>query len=84
MDLSKRRVKTAWAAPAFCEYLRAFWQVPWSGNQKTACFYGWAGVPGAQSAVFSRAAEAREFQKLTFQILCKFTGSTPSDAALLR
>ena len=75
MDWSKDRWEQACGRPAKCEFLRRNWPHSASGNPGSTCFYGWAGVPGAQSAVFSRAAEARAFQKHVFLLASGASGA---------
>ena len=75
MDWSKDRWEQAWGRPGKCDFLRRNWPHPASGNPGSTCFYGPAGVPGAQSAVFLRAAEAREFQKHVFLLASGASGA---------
>ena len=75
MDWSKDRWEQACGRPAQCGFLRRVWPYSASGNPGSTCFYGRAGVPGAQSAVFSRAAEAREFQKHVFLLASGASGA---------
>ena len=61
MDWSKDRWEQAWERVTLCVFLGAFWPISPSGIPKPTCFYGPAGVRGAQSAVFLRAPESVEF-----------------------
>ena len=75
MDWSKDRWEQAWGRPAQCGFLRRVWPYPASGSPGSTCFYGWAGVPGAQSAVFLHAVETREFQRHVFLIAFGTSGA---------
>ena len=58
------------------------WLFPASGYPESTCFYGRAGVPGAQSGLFLHAVLSREFQRLVF--LLAFGASGAADAVFSR
>ena len=66
MDWSKDKWEQACSRVSLCEFLTGFWPISPSGNPKSTCFYGPAGVRGAQSALFLRVAEIPEFRGHVF------------------